>query len=65
MERFEHEYESLPTDQQGGFCKFLEILANRGRSGWQLCGFEYGQAFFVRCVNQLQPEFPVRGKNSP
>jgi hypothetical protein len=39
---------SLNVEGKGSFGKFLEWLEASGDVGWELCGFEYGHAFFKK-----------------
>ena len=44
MKQFEYTYVKLGL----GPAPFSEILKGSGRDGWELCGFEYGCAWFKR-----------------
>lgn len=46
--KFQYAYVSL--GELGSFGHFLAELERRGNDGWELCGFEYGCAFFKRVV---------------
>ncbi len=45
MKRWEYKRVAL---QSYGFANFLTQLDVLGGEGWELCGFEYGHAFFKR-----------------
>lgn len=52
MTRFEYQTvaaaESNNIAEPKAFHQFLEMLAEFGRGGWELCGFYNGRAFFKR-----------------
>lgn len=50
MRQFEYIYVHLPST--GPEAAFMDILKQRGEEGWELCGFEYGYAFFKREIIQ-------------
>lgn len=58
MPKIEHDYVALNTlkDVNGfSFDKFIAVLKSRGEQGWELCGFEYGCAFFRRPTGETIP----------